>query len=56
MCEEKQLEEKCGVTSNPLMKEEQRTEAKDNHDKEEEEKNEETDWMMTLDDDLFEKS
>ena len=28
--DEKQLEEKCGVTSNPLMKEGQRTEAKDN--------------------------
>ena len=27
---EKQLEEKCGVTSNPSMKKEQRTEAKGN--------------------------
>ena len=34
------------------MKEVQRTEAKDN-DHEEEDKNEETDWIMTLDDDFL---
>ena len=45
------------MTSNPLMEEEQRTEGKDNdHDKEEEDKSEEAEWMMTLDDDLFGKS
>ena len=64
--EEKQLEEKCGVASSPLMNEEQRTEAKGDdcdkeedkseRDKEEEDKSEETDWMITLDDDLFVKS
>ena len=55
--EKKQLEEKYGMTSNPLMKEKQRTEAKgDDHDKEEEDKSEETDWMTMIDDDLFGKS
>ena len=63
--EEKQLEEKSGVSLSQLMNEEQRTEAKENdcdkeeEDKsehEEEDKNEETDWMMMTDDDLFEKS
>ena len=39
------------------MKEEQRTEAKgDDHNKEEEDKSEETDWMTMIDDDLFGKS
>ena len=38
---EKQLEEKCGVTSNPLMKKEERIEAKGNdRDNEEEDKSE----------------